>query len=67
MEKISKKIIFFCNKHNIRISGAFSMSLFCNDGRWCNGNTTDSGPVIEGSSPSRPTKEDLGNRVFFLF
>ena len=24
-------------------------------GRWCNGNTTDSGPVIQGSSPCRPT------------
>ena len=22
---------------------------------WCNGNTTDSGPVIEGSSPSGTT------------
>ena len=26
-------------------------------GVWCNGNTTDSGPVILGSSPSTPTKE----------
>ena len=25
-------------------------------GVWCNGNTTDSGPVILGSSPSTPTK-----------
>ena len=25
--------------------------------RWCNGNTTDSGPVIQGSSPCRSTKE----------
>ena len=24
-------------------------------GVWCNGNTTDSGPVILGSSPSTPT------------
>ena len=24
-------------------------------GLWCNGNTTDSGPVILGSSPSIPT------------
>ena len=28
-----------------------------NFGVWCNGNTTDSGPVILGSSPSTPTKE----------
>ena len=25
------------------------------DGLWCNGNTTDSGSVIQGSSPCRPT------------
>lgn len=24
-------------------------------GLWCNGNTTDSGPVISGSSPDSPT------------
>lgn len=27
----------------------------CSIGLWCNGNTTDSGPVILGSSPSTPT------------
>ena len=26
-------------------------------GVWCNGNTTDSGPVILGSSPSTPTRK----------
>ena len=26
-------------------------------GVWCNGNTTDSGPVILGSSPSTPTTD----------
>ena len=26
-------------------------------GLWCNGNTTDSGPVILGSNPGSPTKE----------
>src|SRR3712207_5265453 len=26
-------------------------------GLWCNGNTTDSGPVIPGSSPGSPTKK----------
>lgn len=25
-------------------------------GLWCNGNTTDSGPVIPGSNPGSPTK-----------
>ena len=35
-------------------------------GIWCNGNTTDSGPVILGSSPSIPTKQSLfiTNRLF---
>ena len=28
-------------------------------GLWCNGNTTDSGPVIPGSNPGSPTKEKL--------
>ena len=26
-------------------------------GIWCNGNTTDSGPVIPGSNPGIPTEE----------
>ena len=28
-----------------------------NIGLWCNGNTTDSGPVIPGSSPGSPTRK----------
>ena len=41
-------------------------------GIWCNGNTTDSGPVILGSSPSIPTTEGASNLirgtcVFYLF
>gem|GEM_PF-6137267 len=37
-------------------------------GIWCNGNTTDSGPVILGSSPSIPTIKDifLKGRCLFL-
>ena len=35
-------------------------------GVWCNGNTTDSGPVIPGSNPGTPTQSlDLG-RGFFI-
>ena len=34
----------------------------CSIGLWCNGNTTDSGPVISGSSPDSPTK-----RAKFLY
>ena len=41
-------------------------------GVWCNGNTTDSGPVILGSSPSTPTEKiaklfDIKHLAFFLF
>ena len=36
-----------------------------NIGIWCNGNTTDSGPVILGSSPSIPTRR-LPTEAFFV-
>ena len=41
-------------------------------GVWCNGNTTDSGPVILGSSPSTPTEEiakllKIKHLAIFLF
>ena len=40
-------------------------------GIWCNGNTTDSGPVIPGSSPGIPTHMvrhlSVMKGVFFLF
>ncbi len=36
-------------------------------GIWCNGNTTDSGPVILGSSPSIPTTKRIFNEMRFLF
>ena len=38
-------------------------------GIWCNGNTTDSGPVIPGSSPGIPTREHLSFRkmLFRIF
>ena len=32
-------------------------------GLWCNGNTADFGSVILGSSPSRPTKRELPERL----
>ena len=35
----------------------FALTLSPDIGVWCNGNTTDSGPVILGSSPSTPTRE----------
>ena len=38
-------------------------------GLWCNGNTTDSGPVFLGSSPSSPTKKEERFHLipFFFF
>ena len=39
-----------------------------NIGIWCNGNTTDSGPVIPGSNPGIPTNSIfLLERCFFCF
>ncbi len=42
------------SKINSNFAAQFSNCKF-NIGIWCNGNTTDSGPVILGSSPSIPT------------
>ena len=33
----------------------------CSIGLWCNGNTTDSGPVIPGSNPGSPTQHTHKN------
>ena len=35
-------------------------------GLWCNGNTTDSGPVFLGSSPSSPTKKEVWYHTSFF-
>ena len=35
-------------------------------GLWCNGNTTDSGPVFLGSNPSNPTERAVFNCSFFV-
>ena len=36
-------------------------------GLWCNGNTTDSGPVIHGSSPCSPTERAKIERFLLFF
>ena len=36
-------------------------------GIWCNGNTTDSGPVIPGSNPGSPTKKSCECNKFVAF
>ena len=47
MQKKNKNICF--TKKSCTFASHLSIGL------WCNGNTTDSGPVILGSSPSSPT------------
>ena len=44
------------SKINSNFAAQFSNCKF-NIGIWCNGNTTDSGPVIPGSNPGSPTKK----------
>ena len=34
-----------------------------NIGLWCNGNTTDSGPVFLGSNPSSPTTKNIISKI----
>ena len=47
-------------------SGIFA-PLFKNSGLWCNGNTTDSGPVVPGSNPGSPTQSFSSLREAFLY
>ena len=62
--KEKKSLFFLC-----RIEIIFYFCSVKNDndqiGLWCNGNTTDSGPVIPGSNPGSPTKSFLKKRLFF--
>ena len=61
---------FFMLKSTINICDKKKSSIFATQigfGLWCNGNTTDSGPVIQGSSPCSPTKKErLISQSFFL-
>ena len=47
---IKKKLCTFATANEKQ-----EMLIVSNIGLWCNGNTTDSGPVISGSSPDSPT------------
>ena len=46
------------SKINSNFAAQFSNCNF-NIGIWCNGNTTDSGPVFPGSNPGIPTDKPL--------
>ena len=51
MKRLKKTVIFICVSRIIR---KFAPHLAI--GLWCNGNTTDSGPVIPSSNLGSPTK-----------
>ena len=57
----------------VRVSQLHYSSIFLKSkiGIWCNGNTTDSGPVIPGSSPGIPTHTvrhlSVMKGVFFVY
>ena len=61
---ISQKVRTFASQ--LRTRGACSRLLKQKIGIWCNGNTTDSGPVFPGSSPGIPTRERLLYEVSFF-
>ena len=49
-------------------SGTGGVLVCIEIGLWCNGNTTDSGPVFPGSSPGSPTKKAflMVGKAFFV-
>ena len=68
------KIRIFCKKNRRNFCTYKKSSIFAallrkqpHTGHWCNGNTTDSGPVIPGSSPGCPASRKERNSVPFCF
>ena len=58
---------FVCSKNVVPLHRQNKkMTTSCDFGLWCNGNTTDSGPVFLGSSPSSPTKSTSNWKCFFI-
>ena len=55
-------VLFFLVR--IQVAQLFILLLFLFIGLWCNGNTTDSGPVFLGSNPGSPTEEDRSGDLF---
>lgn len=61
-------MIFFASAFaKLKICSTFALAISNQDGLWCNGNTTDFGSVILGSSPSRPTGKASQSGGFFYF
>ena len=62
MQVVTITCIFFAQTLAVfEKSSTFALAI----GLWCNGNTTDSGPVIHGSSPCSPTKKEVQKTSFF--
>ena len=68
-KKIPKKFWCLRKKYYLCTRNRGRCPLANDIGVWCNGNTTDSGPVILGSSPSTPTlkSQDLVYKGFGIF
>ena len=69
-KKCSFFAVFYKNSHkNFVAYGKNTTFAPANEtiGVWCNGNTTDSGPVILGSSPSTPTKSTTKHELISMF
>ncbi len=56
LQKTNEIFCRFQEKHYLCTRNQGTNPSVLQIGIWCNGNTTDSGPVILGSSPSIPTK-----------
>lgn len=55
LEKSAEKFCRFKKTSTFALAIEKKNISFADIGIWCNGNTTDSGPVIPGSSPGIPT------------
>ena len=55
-------VLFFLVR--IQVAQLFTTIIILFIGLWCNGNTTDSGPVFLGSNPGSPT-EKIAQAIFF--
>ena len=65
-EKSWRKV-WWVTKISVPLHSQFRNEVANKIGVWCNGNTTDSGPVILGSSPSIPTNEKVQQMIVAPF
>lgn len=71
LEKSAEKFCRFKKTSTFALAIEKKNISFADIGIWCNGNTTDSGPVIPGSSPGIPTHTvrhlSVMKGVFFVY